>query len=443
MSRPDGAAPPPPARERAAVATRQRMPVRRALLPERLLAKLWQAKAGRKLRTTDGRTLRVVYPGRPAPGHGPDFRDALLVLGGRQVRGPVELHRTPAEWLAHGHQRDRAYRDVVLHVVQAAQPAAPQLGLPTVVLRADGAGARRAALALPDGARPDGDAHSPLSALARLGTDDLRAALRRAGLVRFGERVHEASAAVREQGVEQALYASILEALGYAENRAPFAELARRLPLRVLRSVCGAQPEGVRHEAAHGLLASCAGLAPEAWCRTAGAEPMDPACWRTSGVRPASHPSRRLEAAAALVVWSIPRGLRSPLSEACGAGARALVDALRLRASPAGAPLVGTGRAREIAVGAVLPALAAEAAVLGDRALEGRVHDRYERFPALPDNTVTREAQRLLGPGGETLRLSACEHQGLMYLYRHAVEVGTLSREKGFPHPPKELREAH
>ena len=400
---------PRPARASGSHAARQRSPVRPAL-PERLLAKLGRAKAGRRLRTTDGRTLRVLYPGRPAPGHGPDFRDALLVLGGRRVRGPVELHRTPAEWRAHGHDHDAAYTKVVLHVVHAAEPAAPRLGLPTVVLEDDDTAP--AALA---------GTEAPLHALAGMPDDDLRCALRRAGRARFRTRTLAAAAAVRRDGVEQALYASILEALGYAENRVPFAELARRLPLRVLRSVCGAQPEGARHEAAHGLLASCAGFAPEGWCRSAGATPMDPSCWRTSGVRPASHPSRRLEAAAALVDRSMPDGLRPVLAEGCVLGAPALVDVLRLRTGPAGAPLVGAGRAREIAVGAVLPALAAEAAILGDRALGGRVHALYARFPALPDNTVTREAQRLLGRGGETLRLNACEHQGLMYLYRHAV----------------------
>ena len=148
---------------------------------------------------------------------------------------------------------------------------------------------------------------------------------------------------------------------------------------------------------------------------------MDARRWRTCGVRPASHPRRRLEAAAALVLTSIPGGLRPVLAEACAAGSRALVDALRMRRVPGGAALVGTGRAREVAVGAVLPALAAEAAARGDRALERCVHAIYDGFPALADNTLTREARRLLGPRAHAMRLSACEHQGLMRLYRLAV----------------------
>ena len=403
-------APSGPRTLRDADAQRQHMPVRRAPLPERLLAKLWRAKAGRSLRTTDGRSLRVLYPGRPAPGHGPDFRDALLLLGGRRVRGPVELHRTPAEWGAHGHDHDAAYEGVVLHVVHAAEPAAPRLGLPTVVLEADDA-----APVAPS------DADAPLHALAGRSEGDLRSALRRAGRARFREHTHAAAAAARRDGVEQALYASILEALGYAENRAPFAELAERLPLEHLRSIARAEPEAVRFEGVLGLLTSCAGLAPAAWCARAGVEPMDAARWCTSGVRPASRPSRRLAAAAALVLISIPSGLRPVLVEACTAGAGALVDALRMRRAHGGTAVVGVGRAREIAVGAVLPALAAESAALRDRRLARCVNAAYERFPALPDNTLTREARRLLGPRARAMRLGACEHQGLMHLYRLAV----------------------
>ncbi len=90
---------------------------RAPLLPERYLAKLWRSKGGHRLRTVDGRRVRVLYPGRPAPGHGPDFRDALLELDGAPLRGDVEIHRRPADWMAHGHHLNPAFHGVVLHVV--------------------------------------------------------------------------------------------------------------------------------------------------------------------------------------------------------------------------------------------------------------------------------------------------------------------------------------
>ena len=395
---------------RDADAKRQRAPLRRAV-PERLLAKLWAAKAGRRLRTTDGRTVRVLYPGRPAPGHGPDFQDALLELDGRRVHGPVELHMTPAGWTAHGHQHDRAYDGVVLHVVNAPKPSAPSLRMPTVVIDGE-----------PQAGARSGTPDMPLKALAGLDETALRKALRRAGLVRFEERTSNAAKAVAEVGVEQALYAGVLEALGYAENRVPFIALARRPPLSVLSAMALAADAGDRHRLLQDLLLSGSGLAPpsRAWTELVGSPAMDAASWHTAGVRPANHPVRRIEAAAALVAWSLPVGLRARLVEACASGSTGLIEALRLPGAPEGRPLVGLGRAREIAAGAALPILAADAGLRGDRALGKHVQTLYERLPSLPGNTLTREARRLLGPHAR-VRLNACEHQGLMHAYRAAV----------------------
>ena len=45
------------------------------LLPEQLLASLWQRRAARQQRfkTNGGRQVRVLYPGRPSSSAGPDF----------------------------------------------------------------------------------------------------------------------------------------------------------------------------------------------------------------------------------------------------------------------------------------------------------------------------------------------------------------------------------
>ena len=76
--------------------------------------------------------------------------------------------------------------------------------------------------------------------------------------------------------------------------------------------------------------------------------------------------------------------------------------------------MVGEKRAREMAVSAVLP-------VLRGLPNAARAVDKlYASFPSLSENTITREARRLLGKH-ERLKMSACEQQGLMHLYRQAV----------------------
>ncbi|HEY8449009.1 MAG TPA: DUF2851 family protein, partial [Bacillota bacterium] len=87
---------------------------------EALLARIWRAQRFDRtdLRTTTGEPIQVVYPGRPQGGPGPDFREALIQIGKQALaQGDVELHLRASDWMTHGHHRDPAYRDVILHVV--------------------------------------------------------------------------------------------------------------------------------------------------------------------------------------------------------------------------------------------------------------------------------------------------------------------------------------
>ena len=400
------------------------------LLPERLLAKLWRAREGRTLRAADGRRVQALYVGRPAPGHGPDFQDAVVLLDGERRTGGVELHRKPSDWRAHGHDADPAYDGVILHVVARAEGGGPDL--PVVELRA----------------RKRGAAPEPalLERAAREGTAALRQMLARSGLARFRERVEAAARRAAEAGPEQALHEAVFEALGYAENRAPFLRLARDAPAAELRRAALAAPEAERAAETERLLLRASGFLPPADPSPidpegggpngpiGAARPADPpplrreggehgadgegaahaeggakARWRTAGVRPANHPRRRIAGAAALLARVSEEGLFAACERA-GAGGPAALEAL-FAVSGAGGALIGAGRAREIAVNAALPALAA--------AGSGDAEGVYSRFPAPPENALTKEARRL--SGAARTRLTACEQIGLIRLYRRSV----------------------
>ena len=93
--------------------------------------------------------------------------------------------------------------------------------------------------------------------------------------------------------------------------------------------------------------------------------------------------------------------------------------------------LIGSGRAAEIAVNAVLPGLCAMARLLGDRALESVAVDLYRRFPALPENSITREAKLIFALGPDKLEsvYGAREQQGLIYLYRSMTTPKDMTRQ--------------
>src|SRR5690242_15909288 len=94
--------------------------------PEHTLQRIWARGEfdGAGARALSGETIRVLYPGRWNRLGGPDFRQARLHLGGREVTGDVELHLQAADWEAHGHDVDPAYGAVVLHGVLFPPPRA-------------------------------------------------------------------------------------------------------------------------------------------------------------------------------------------------------------------------------------------------------------------------------------------------------------------------------
>ena len=79
----------------------------------------------KELVTTDGEPVEVIDPGLHNTDAGPDFFNAKLKIGGTLWVGNVEIHIRAGDWFVHGHPGDRAYDNVVLHVVEQADATCP------------------------------------------------------------------------------------------------------------------------------------------------------------------------------------------------------------------------------------------------------------------------------------------------------------------------------
>ena len=91
----------------------------RANITEKEVVEIWKQqllnRAG--LVAEGGETIKIIYPGRVNDGRGADFRDAVITINQRIMRGDVEVHVKSGDWRIHRHQHDPAYNRVILHVV--------------------------------------------------------------------------------------------------------------------------------------------------------------------------------------------------------------------------------------------------------------------------------------------------------------------------------------
>ncbi len=69
------------------------------------------------LRTTEGEKIIVQKPGYHNHNAGPDFLEAVVKIGDKVWMGSVEIHIKSKDWILHKHQHDKAYNNVILHVV--------------------------------------------------------------------------------------------------------------------------------------------------------------------------------------------------------------------------------------------------------------------------------------------------------------------------------------
>lgn len=413
-------------------------------LSEAILQATWRRAGERRLtvQTRDGHSYRVLYPGRPGPGRGPDFLDAVLEReDGTRLCGDIEVHVRPSGWRDHGHGSDRRYNGVVLHVAylgggpeaeNAAGIRVPLLVLGPAQIKqthvasdVKGEPAVRPAPSV----QPHDDTRlgrarvspAPMPFMDLGAAGDQRFLAKSAGLTMEAGRV----------GPDQMLYAAVLDCLGYPRNRGQFRRFSARLPWALLSS--GLLPGDTQTAAQFkALLFWAAGFGP----RPANAPPIGGHApeWDLPGGRPDNHPRRRISGAAVLAArWHAAGGPSAALTRSVmeGPGAEAILALISVHDDGAGSrALIGQGRAGDIAVNAVLPGLHAVARLRGDGALAARCLELFRAWPKLPENAITKEARALLA--GQGLRPDvngAREQQGLHLLFRAMTSPVILPRQ--------------
>jgi hypothetical protein len=392
------------------------------------------------MRTVDGRVVEIVHRGTWTHGFGPDFRDAMILLDGRELRtGSIEIHLTTGAWREHRHHLDPRYDDVILHVVLRHDGAETRRAdgalVPVVELGIDTNALSLVVTSEVDWRRVGGEVCA--ETLSRERPADIRSILQRLGDVRLAAKSARLEARLTAAPPGEVLYQEILDGLGFAANREPMRGVAARLPLFDLELQLGAVSADRRLETARGLLFGVAGFLPlspadaafarlspydadaaeRSWRDTGSAwhELQLPAtAWTRARVRPANHPALRLSAAAVLVARArggLVATLLSPLQQGTDP-----VKGLRELATWDGETGLGEDRAVGIVVNALLPFALALAEQTGDTKLADGASAAWERLPPAEANEITKRALRQVAGSARLPGLGARGQQGLIHL---------------------------
>jgi hypothetical protein len=441
----------------------------RAKLKEKDVVGIWQhlLQNENMLLTEAGEAVKVLYPGRLNDDRGADYRDAVIATERGRTRGDIEIHVRTGDWEAHGHHKDPAYNSVVLHVVMWPDTRMMTLlcsgnQVPVLALHKH----LKAPPGLAEELCQDFTSRTAMMpcrfTVRRLPQDSVTKILEHAGEARFvAKAVHYQAEVVRE-GAAQALYAGVMEALGYSRNKLPFRELSRRVLLSTLEDTVCREHFGEECLARlQALLYGNAGLLPsqrpvgfqgsrdDAWVRaleriwsnTRNRDIMASADWHLFKVIPANSPIRRIAAMSYLVLKFGRRGMMQVMldrlertgsdgilslernvtvtGDGCWSSHLDLCSRMYLRTPP----LIGSGRARAIVVNAVLPFLYAWGRWSSQADLMKRARQLFRLYPKLASNSMERHMKSQLGLSDAMLD-SAIRQQGLLAIYKNLCTEG-------------------
>lgn len=88
-------------------------------MKEDFLHYLWKFKKfdNLNLKTVQGEVITILKSGDYLELAGPDFFNAYIEIGNQKWAGNVEIHLKSSDWYLHNHEKDPAYKNVILHVV--------------------------------------------------------------------------------------------------------------------------------------------------------------------------------------------------------------------------------------------------------------------------------------------------------------------------------------
>jgi hypothetical protein len=188
------------------------------------------------LRTLDALRVEVIEPGTPNLDNGPDYLNALLKIDAVLMRGDIEFHVDWRDWYRHGHDKDRRYERVILHVLWKNVSNAPEDLKKRFHHMAISQNLNRSFQKWRD-FMINLASHSQISDLkAKLFTITDNS-LQELAWNRFLRKCNEIKSRAKNYNWEDVLYIGLAQSLGYSKNSLPFTQLIEQVPPSTLLKI--------------------------------------------------------------------------------------------------------------------------------------------------------------------------------------------------------------
>lgn len=209
------------------------------MINENFLHYIWKHRLFQvsNLKTITGEFVTIVAPGLHNHDSGPDFFNAKVKIGNTLWAGSVEIHINSSDWYVHNHEEDKAYDNVVLHVVAKYDKDVYRKNgsvIPTLVLPIDSKYISNYNVLMQSKRWIPCEDHFPQidASLKSLWVDSL-----------LLERLERKSDVVTmhmaqtNNDFDEVFFRLLCRNLGFKTNAQPFEHLSRKVTLRMIRSL--------------------------------------------------------------------------------------------------------------------------------------------------------------------------------------------------------------
>jgi len=398
----------------------------------------------KKFESTENDEVIILSPGIWNREAGPDFLNAKISINNRVVIGDVEIHTRTSDWYNHGHNKDRNYDNVVLHVIaDNNRDSDSSPAITTMIITAP----------------KESDKHVDKEKYncgkcakyySNMDSDQLQNLFLAAGTERFVEKSSRILEQMLKYGADNAFWSALFEAIGYKNNKQSFKSLFERY-----RNY----PDDARYTCAESILWGESGLLPdlvsaeldmdmelytkscwEQWW-TVRPEAHESINWIRTGSRPLNSPERRVAALELLMrKFETPTAFFATLtaethpSEVWRSLKNALVTSHPLwdnytnfsckRKSKA--TVLGESRVLDLCVNVILPAVYAYARLSQNDDLHENALECWLALPKAQNNyvfSIVRKKWFLSDDIARSAISSAAVQQGVLHVYRKFCEA--------------------